>query len=154
MEIIIAVIGATFTYVITKFILDNLLKQRQIIGEILGTIYHYSMIDVDLTSEQRIKASQNIISLSKELMASTQLIPCYNLLEKIKLVKSIKNIYKASSGLYTFGKRIINGPIDFDELMQLWGNIAIALDVKIFSDEKTPSYEGVNSHHNGRDERI
>jgi hypothetical protein len=98
MQIIIAVIGATFTYVITKFILDSILEQKKVIADIAYAL----TFDADIYSASKLNdelikpVSNKIRELSARLLLTIRIIPGYDWLELFHIVRKSEDIKKAS----------------------------------------------------------
>ena len=98
MEIIIAVIGATFTYVVTKFILENILEQKKVIADISYYLTFYANIySASIVNDEFIEpVSNKFRELSARLLSTITIIPAYNWLELFCIILKAKDIKQAS----------------------------------------------------------
>ena len=107
-KIIIAAIGATFTYVITKFILDNILEQKKIINDISYYLTFYANIYcASIVNDELIQpVSDKFRELSARLSSTITIIPRYKWLEFFKFVLKTDDIKKASGLLMRISNSI------------------------------------------------
>jgi|WetSurMetagenome_2_1015567.scaffolds.fasta_scaffold515036_2 hypothetical protein len=87
----------TMVYVITKFVLDNLLEQRKVIADIAHALTYYANIySASMVNDEFIKpTSDKFRELSARLRATITIIPKYNWLELFHIVLKTEDIKKA-----------------------------------------------------------
>ncbi|MFA6422301.1 MAG: hypothetical protein WCV92_02810 [Candidatus Buchananbacteria bacterium] len=105
--VLIFVIGQ----VIQKFIIEPIYQQKQVIGNIADSLIFYANIysnPIKSKDKRYENASKKLRELSTQLTSKTYLIPFYNSLSKLKIVKNknvIKEVHKKllllSNRLYT-----------------------------------------------------
>lgn len=100
-KILLGVIGATIVYVITKFILDNILQQRKIIADIANCLIFYENIYTNYMSKEEAyrEASKKFREFASELSANVKIVPFYNVLEKLRIVCKKFNVDNAIMNL-------------------------------------------------------
>jgi hypothetical protein len=100
-KIIIGVVSATIIYVITKFILDNILQQRTIMADIANSLIFYKNIYTNSMSREDDyrEASNKFRGFASALRANVKIIPFYTFLEKLRAVCDKSNIDNAAMHL-------------------------------------------------------
>ena len=102
--VLVGVLVFSVGQIILKFFIEPIQDQKRLIGDILSTIFHYYVIsmtaEVHINPTIKNEAKEKILFLAKDLFGKTQLIPYYNMLEKLKIVVSFNNIEKISKDLY------------------------------------------------------
>ena len=108
MTVIPSVLVGTIIYVITKFILDNLLEQRKVINDIANALIYYSNIYcASIVNDNLIPpVSDKFRELSARLSTSVTIIPGYSYLELFLVVRKADDIKKASKLLMRISNSI------------------------------------------------
>jgi hypothetical protein len=98
LTVISSVLVGTIVYVITKFILDNLLEQKKVIANIAYAITFYANIySASMVNDEFIKpVSDKFRELSSRLSSTITINPGYNWLELFHIVLKAEDIKKAS----------------------------------------------------------
>jgi hypothetical protein len=124
-KVIIGVISATIAYVITKFILDNILQQRKIMVDIADSLIFYKNVYTNSISKEEDykEASNKFRKFASALRANVKIIPFYAWLEKLKAVCGKSNIDNAAMNLIGLSNGCL-GLIDQrnDDLMRIANN--------------------------------
>jgi hypothetical protein len=103
--IIANVVVGTLVYALTKFVIDNVLKQRKIIGEISRSLVLYRswhqtpVSDVPGSTPELKKASAKFYKLSALLLSTLDTICWYCTLEKVLVVRKRTDIEIAANEL-------------------------------------------------------
>ncbi len=115
MEIFYTVLSGTLVYVlgqlVSKFVIDPIHKQKEVIGEITDTLIYYANIFGVHNDENddANEAMNKFRSLSTKLISKTYLIPFYTFLEKMHIVKSLVKIKNAHTGLVGLSNSVYGG---------------------------------------------
>jgi hypothetical protein len=119
------IIGGVFIFVIgqllSKFIIEPIYEQRNVIGVIADDLIFYSRLYVNpgpirdrelgtiKVLPEQTEAEDALRQHASKLMARTQAIPLYWLWEKLKLVRSKANIAEAHKNLIYLSNSIVQG---------------------------------------------
>lgn len=115
MEIFYTVLSGTLVYVLgqlfSKFIIDPIHKQKEVIGEIADTLIYYENIFGVHNSKNNDsdEAMNRFRSLSTKLISKTYLIPFYAFFEKMHIVKSLVKIKNAHTSLIGLSNSVYGG---------------------------------------------
>ena len=129
----LTVLTGTAIYLISKIVIDTILEQRKVLGEILSAIINYTIICMAterVTEAWRHEASQKMLILSKELVSRTLMIPCYSFFEKLRAVSRKSAIMDAAQELYVLADLFLHSPIDSERAFQSFNKIKILLKIK------------------------
>ena len=101
MKLIFGVISATIVYVISKFILDNILQQKKLIADItFSLIFYRNVYTTSMSKEEDYKeASNEFRRFASALRANVNIIPFYILLEKFGAVCAKSYVDNAAMNL-------------------------------------------------------
>ena len=112
--ILTTIVCGVAAYVITKHIIDPIIEQKKLIGEIEDSLMFYANIycNLGLQSKEKLdEASKKFRQLGTILQSKTHLIPLYNFFSKIRFVTKTSEIEKASkeliglsNSIYTYSK--------------------------------------------------
>jgi hypothetical protein len=125
-----------FTQIASKFFIEPIHEQKKIIGEILGSVLHQSIlcsVPDGKMSINKAEAAQKIMILAKELLWKTQLIPCYSLLERMGIVSPMKNIIGTWQEMHNLIDYLLSPSSNYDNLIETVGKIGKVLNFKIFN---------------------
>ncbi len=108
LTVISSVLVGTIVYVITKFVLDNLLEQKKVIADIANALTYYANIySFPMVNDEDIKpTSDEFRKLSARLRSTITIIPKYNWFELFHIVPKTEDIKKACGLLMVISNSI------------------------------------------------
>lgn len=104
-----------FSQIVSKFFIDPIHEQKKIIGEIADKLIFYANVyaNTTLTHPDKEKAHGEFRKLATALQSKTQVIPWYDFLAGIGMVKHKENINSATKELIRISNQIIAPSIDW-----------------------------------------
>lgn len=135
--VLYTVLSGTLVYVlgqlISKIIINPIHEQREVVAEIADTLIYYANIFGIHVSEndEANKAMNKFRSLSTKLLSRTHLVPFYFILQKMRIVISLKDIDNAHKNLIGLSNSVYQREnFNYDFIDKRYEEIKKSLNIK------------------------
>jgi len=115
----LTILGGVFVYavgqIISKFFIDPIHRQGEIVGEIADALIYYAQVWANpggLRKELLDEASGRFRQLASLLRSKSYMIKWYELLQSLKLVPELSKVGEASSSLIGLSNSLYNLTLD------------------------------------------